>query len=148
MIVEELEPEHLEKIDLNKYEQETAEAFHVRLTHLVGLASLGPAYAFMENDKVIAVGGIAHLWGAVGEAWLLSSTKMQHYGIRTARAIKKRLLETEKEMNLTRLQAQAPVSHPSAHRWIKWLGMEQESVARKYTATGEDAIIYAKVRNT
>lgn len=149
MVIEELEPKHFEAIKLRPYEKETMAAFQVRLQALISAAVLGPAYAFIYNGEIVALGGIAMLWGKVGEAWLLSAEPMNRHGLVSARAIIRKLRQTEMELGdrLERLQAQAPVSHPSAHRWIQWLGLEKESVAKKYSATGEDAVIYAKVKN-
>lgn len=147
--VVEVEPVHFEKIVLRKYEKQTLEAFHAELHHIMQVAVMGPAYTVLCKGEVLAIAGIAMLWGKVGEAWLLSSTSIEKYGSAAAKAVIKKMAEVEAELgnNLTRLQASAPVSHPSAHRWLEWLGLEYESTAKKYSVTGEDCVIYAKVKN-
>ena len=146
MIVEELKPEHFEKIKLRQLEKETLEAFHTRLGQLVEVASRGPAYAVVQDGEVLVIGGLAFVWGRVWEAWLLSSEGIEQHPF-AARAIVRTLRATEAELGdrIQRLQAQAPVSQKWTARWFKFLGMKYESTARKYTALGEDAVIYAKV---
>lgn len=146
--VQDLEPHHLASIKLRPYEKKSIEAFHAEMSQIATAAVLGPASAFVRNGEVLAIGGFANLWGGVWEAWLLSAESIEVCGLSVARAIKKRFREVDAELGakIQRLQAQAPVSHASAHKWIEWLGLAYESTARKYTITGEDALIYARIR--
>lgn len=147
IVVEELRPEHFERVKLRQLEQETLDAFHVKLGHLVEQAARGPAFAFLKDGEVLAIAGLAFVWGKVWEAWLLSTDGLEKHRVPVTRAIVRTLRATEVELGgrVQRIQAQAPVSQPWAARWFEFLGLEKEAVARKFTALGEDAVIYAKV---
>jgi hypothetical protein len=147
VIVEELRPEHFERIKLRQLEKETLDAFHARLGQLIEVASRGPAYAVVHENEVLVIGGLALVWGRVWEAWLLSSEGLDRHHIAAARAVVRTLRATEVELGsrVQRIQAQAPVSQEWTARWFKFLGLTYESTAKKYTVLGEDAVIYAKV---
>lgn len=149
IVVEPIRAEHFERMKLRQLEQETLDAFHVKLGQLVEQAARGPAFAFVKDGEVLAVAGLAFVWGKVWEAWLLSTEGLERHRVPATRAIVRTLRATEAELGgrVERIQAQAPVSQPWAARWFEFLGMEKESVAKKYTALGEDAVIYAKVVN-
>lgn len=80
--------------------------------------------SFVEDEKIIAVSGIVHLYGDVGEAFNLR-TKYLH--ARHIKGIRSHLHGVSKLFD--RVQT---VSKPEWHKWHRALGFEREAIMRKF----------------
>lgn len=151
MVVRDVVPEDFERIEMREYESGTIlghdeEQNMARMNRMVHAVCMGPSKTFEDDlGRIVIIAGIVVLWPGVGEAWLLSARDAMEKGMGMARSAKRELERMAAELKLHRLQAHAPLSFVAAHRWLEFLGMEQESVAQKYTTTGEDAIIFKRI---
>jgi hypothetical protein len=100
--------------------------------------------AFMDNGKILAVGGVVPLWDGVGEAWLIPTKNMAGYEIPISRAFRINLDRAFTDLKMRRVQAAVKVGFERAHRLVQFLGMEEEGMMKKYGPDGADYVRYAK----
>ncbi len=144
MKIERTTPEHLAKIEPRRYEKETAEEMGVRIGELSSIMACGPCFTFIDGEMIVAIAGLASVWGKVWEAWLISTPYITS---KTGVAIKRKMEELIEDLGpkIQRLQASVAVTHSSAHRWIEWLGMKPEARLKNYSVLGEDVMMYARI---
>jgi hypothetical protein len=118
------------------------EAFEKDLIPLEGMA-----VAVHDSDKCIGVYGVVQLWPGVARVWSLFSEDviLEHptlLGLHIRRDLRK-----AEQLGFHRIEATTNVEHLIAIEFIQWLGFESEGLMRKYTPTGDDMYLFAKVSN-
>lgn len=101
-----------------------------------------PAWSLFADGRIIGCGGIFREHETCGTAWtmLLPDTgKHMRWVTRETR----RVLD---DSFLTRIQAHASPKFRPAARWLALLGFKYEGLLRKYTPTGADMWLFARVR--
>lgn len=132
----------LELVPLNRdhvvdvYPRRRGEALEFGLPEtmaLVGNACAnGIAYAAIDGDKVIAVGGVFLSHENVGSAWILGTDEIKEYSKDFTKILKESIPIIFEEMRLNRLQADVIMSQPNWIRWAKYLGFKEEGILRRY----------------
>ncbi len=130
--------EHLDKINL---------MFEMTKS---GKESLGSydgviGYTGMEDDAVLATGGVHPMWEGVGEAWLLVGKEGYDKPKTVAKWTDYLFQILQEEHKLFRIQASVAALDLTANRYAQWLGFEKEGIMRKYGPDGTDYIRYARV---
>ena len=130
--------EHLDKINL---------MFEMTKS---GKESLGSydgviGYTGMEDDAVLATGGVHPMWEGVGEAWLLVGKEGYDKPKTVAQWTDYLFQILQEEHKLFRIQASVSALDLTANRYAQWLGFEKEGIMRKYGPDGTDYIRYARV---
>ena len=130
--------EHLDKINLLFEFPKSARMDYQDNKLVIG-------YTGIEDDKILACGGVHKMWEGVGEAWLIVGKegydKPRTVGKYTS-YIFQHILE---EHGLFRIQASVSAIDERANRYAQWLGFEKEGIMRKYAPDGSDYIRYARV---
>ena len=130
--------DHLNKINLLFEFSQSAKNNYKDPDQLIG-------YTGVEDDAVLACGGVHRLWEGVGEAWLMVGKegyeKPKTVG-RYTQYIFQHILE---EHGLFRIQASVSAIDSRAIRYAEWLGFENEGIMKKYGPDGSDYIRYARV---
>lgn len=103
------------------------------------------SFTGLVNGTVVGCGGIYPVWEGVGEAWFLGSHLVHKHKAAVTRAVRQHLVGIMEEHNLHRVQAHVMEDWPGARRWIKFLGMEEEGVLRKFSPEGINYISFARV---
>ena len=99
-----------------------------------------------DTGEPILCMGVISLWHGCGEAWMLGSTKMSDHPVAIARAIKEVFLEYTLHKEFWRVQSNVRSDWPLAIKFIKFLGMQEEGLMKKFGPEGADYIRFAWVR--
>ena len=130
--------EHLDKINLLFEFSQSAKNNYKNPDELLG-------YTGIENNAVLACGGVHKLWKGVGEAWLMigrEGYERPKVVAKYTQYIFQHLLE---DNDLFRIQASVSAIDTRAIRYAEWLGFEKEGIMKKYGPDGSDYIRYARV---
>lgn len=112
----------------------------------IRLDGLGPAFTAMDGERVIGCGGVARLWGRVGEAWTIFGAEIQDHPIWLHRTVRTMLRDIMDGMGLDRLQVNVLATSERNCRWVFRLGFQAEGLMERFGPNGEDFIRYAMVR--
>lgn len=102
-------------------------------------------YTGMEDNIVLATGGVHRMWDGVGEAWLLVGKEGYEKPKTIAKYTDYIFQHIQEEHDLFRIQASVSALDETANRYAQWLGFEKEGIMRKYGPDGSDYIRYARV---
>lgn len=99
--------------------------------------------AYIEDGKIHAVAGIVPLWEGCGEAWAIPTKRIKQKKIVVARHFKNTFDLVSKDLGMRRVQAAVTMGHHEAHRLVRFVGMVEEGLMRKYGPDGADYMRYA-----
>ncbi len=105
----------------------------------------GLAMAIREEGACMGDYGLVEMWPGVARAWGLFSEELlkDHPGALCMHI--KRQMKQARWRTLNRIEATAGVDHATGIEFLEWLGFTREGLMRRYTPTGEDTYLYAKV---
>lgn len=113
----------------------------------------GPKYTLLIDHRPAAAGGIARLWGGVGEAWVMMGDLGRKHFVTTHRAIRKQFNNLSEPYypgfslpEFHRVQAAIPEDFPVGMRFAESFGLKCEAVLQQYGPDRTDFYLYAKVR--
>ncbi len=106
------------------------------------LAEQGLVWTGESDEGIIAVGGLAPQWKGRAVAWTVISEISGKYFMQIHRAVRDVLIHS----GFRRIEATVDVNFKQGHRWMKMLGFEPEGYMKAYTPSGDDQILYARVR--
>lgn len=97
------------------------------------------------------IGGIAvftymPLRKGVWNMGLVATDKFNKIHLSLTKLIIKSIIPTLDKAGAHRVEAQSIAGYSSVHNWLKFLGLEQESVIKGYGKNGEDFVNFAYVR--
>lgn len=136
------------------YEAKHLFAFNLQEGQKDTLCMLSPQYAqFLEGQfaftaldeegKIVAVGGLAEMWEGRALAWMLIDRDAGKHFVALHKVVKHMLAIAP----YRRIEANAAVEFPEAHRWLRMLGFEVEApLLRAFRGDGGDSSMYALVR--
>jgi len=101
------------------------------------------SYIVLEGTEPIGAFGLFTIWNGVGEAWLMSSPRLNKFPVFLVKNFRQ-LSDEVLRRGLHRIQILVHNTKTLA-RWAETLGFEYEGFLRKYTADGQDILIYSKV---
>ncbi len=108
--------------------------------------ALESAWAFtaLENDEVVAVGGIAELWANRGLAWTFIDRRAGRHFVALHKVVKN-LLDT---VPFRRVEAETACNFEQGHRWLRMLGFKLEAECMEaFRVDGGDSALYARVKH-
>ena len=105
------------------------------------------ARTMVVDDEIAACFGCQPIWFGVVHAWTALSPLALDHGLTLTRAIRRYLSEIEERDSLHRIQASVLDGFSMGHRWARVLGFHPECKMARYSPKGEDAWLYARVRN-
>lgn len=94
-----------------------------------------------ENGDVVACAGIVEYWEGRGEIWI-SVGKLRPGEFVALHRVAKRFVDLQP---LTRLEVAVETDNERGLKWMKMLGFEFQSLAKKYFPNGKDCWLLAKV---
>lgn len=103
---------------------------------------LGGAICAEEGDEVLGIGGVIPLWEDRGLAYLLLSRNAGRRLIRLFRVFELVIDAAPQK----RIEAYVRAGFTEGERLAKMLGFEREACLRSFFPSGDDGVIYAKVR--
>jgi hypothetical protein len=101
-----------------------------------------PAWSAFDGNQILACGGIHRDFETCGTAWslLLPSTARHMTGLTR---LSRRVFDASP---LVRIQAHASPTFKPAMRWLAMLGFKYEGTMRKFSPSGSDVLLFARVR--
>jgi hypothetical protein len=102
----------------------------------------GLAFAVIDGDRVVAIGGVRNVWQDRGIAWGLLASGIGATMVPITRAVRRFLSVCPTR----RIEAEVAADHEEGRRWIEMLGFEREGRMRAYWG-GKDFDLYARVRD-
>lgn len=107
----------------------------------------GPKLAAIRQDGTpVAIGGVATHHPGVGQAWLVGTHNIGLCGIEIAHACRKSIAALFADGGLHRIQAHSAAFHTDAHRWLKAIGLREESRLPGYGKGGEEFVVFSILR--
>lgn len=106
----------------------------------------GPKLAALVDGIPVAIGGVATHHPGVGQAWMVGTSDIGRAGIEIAHACRKSIAALFAEGGLHRIQAHSAAFHTRAHRWLKSIGLREESRLPGYGKGGEEFIVFSVLR--
>jgi len=91
----------------------------------------------------VAIGGVANWQPGVGQAWLVGTADVGLIGSEIAKSCRKSIEALFDTGTIHRIQAFSAATHTRAHRWLKAIGLHEESRLPMYGKNGEEFIIFA-----
>lgn len=104
------------------------------------------AYALIECNKVIAIGGVRELWSKRGEAWMIASKEINNYPISISKAALNVFCEADAK-GFKRIQCTVEQGFDSASLWIEKYGFHIECLMKSYDMNGNNHFLYARLTN-
>ncbi len=139
-------PEHIEQI---LPQEAQAEPLNLALGHQAianGIVTLEQAVVARDEDCILGVGGVTEVWPGVARIWALFSQKLiDEHAPSLARRVQRGVSQLWMSRRYHRLECTVLTDHEKGIEFLRWLGFEREGRMRKYTPTGEDSYLYAKV---
>ena len=130
-----------------QYEAFSGEAYDPeKIAAIVSLRD-GPGWVIVAEGKPIVVAGYAMIRPGVWQDWLLSTPEAWTTHWRGVTKICRRAMDAMLRSEAHRLQCVSLASRIHAHRWYRPLGLVQEGVLHGYGVNGEDAIMFARLRD-
>lgn len=103
----------------------------------------GPKLAALVDGDPVAIGGVATHQPGVGQAWMVGTHDIGIAGIEIAHACRKSIDALFDSGGLHRIQAHSAAFHTQAHRWLKAIGLREESRLHGYGKGGEEFIVFS-----
>jgi hypothetical protein len=101
------------------------------------------SYTARDNGVVVACGGFASMSKQRVTVWALIADRIGPSGMVKLNRAVKRGLDSRLEH---RIEAIVAANFPQSIRWVKMHGFKQEAIMKKYTDTGEDCLLFARVK--
>jgi hypothetical protein len=134
-------------------EREQYEAFtgapYSRDTMAMGLAlKPGPSWVLCGDGAPICAAGYDYIRPGVWQDWMINTPEAfgQHWRS-TTKHVRKGMNAMLDQADVHRLQCVSLASRVDAHRWYAVLGLAPEGTLRAYGANGQDAIMFARVKD-
>ncbi len=105
----------------------------------------GRAMAVHDQGRCVGAYGLLELWPNVARVWALLSEDLilQHPAVLGLHM--KRNLDEMMAHGFHRVEATVGVSHTAGQKFLQWLEFKREGLMQRYTSTGLDMYLYAKV---
>ncbi len=111
-----------------------------------GQVPLDMAVVARDEDCILGVAGVTEVWPGVARIWALLSQKIIDEHPRSmSRRVRRGIDQLWMSRKYHRIECTVLANHLKGVEFMEWLGFEREGTMRKYTPTGEDAYLYAKV---
>jgi hypothetical protein len=109
------------------------------------MASYGNAYAAVDQELVVAIGGLMNSRAGMGQLWIMGSDDIRRYARSFTKLIRELRDPLMEELNMHRIQAEVLVEEPTWIRWAHLFGMKEEGIMRQFTEDRKDCILMSYV---
>ena len=138
------ESEHMAKIDKADVDSDILEFVGDITDRAEIYAKSGPAITILENDTVLAIGGVLQYWKGVGEAWMMVSPEGRKKGLYLFKIMGRFLNDCFQNKLFHRIQASIVIGNTQAHKTIYRLGFVPECIMMSYGPNQEDFVRYVR----
>lgn len=107
------------------------------------LAQGGPAFTVFNDGEVVACLGVFDYWEGRGACWAVLSGDLKTLMV----GLTRRISAWFEQSDYRRLECSVDPNFPEARRWARLLNFQEEGLMRKYTPSGADHLLYARVRS-
>lgn len=98
--------------------------------------------ACLGDGMPAAVVGASLLWPGVAQVGMFATPRWREIAARLSRHVKHEWIPGLRAAGVRRAHAYSLASHHVAHRWIRWLGGEQEALLRGWGRDGQDFLLF------
>ena len=137
-IVENMRRDDLEEVIATRWNDD-AYGFAAECMNLPGVRLV----AKTPDNIPVAMGGVATWNPGVGQAWMVGTESIGLIGTEIAHACRKSIKALFETGTIHRIQAFSAATHTQEHRWLKAIGLHEESRMAKYGKNGEEFIVFA-----
>lgn len=134
-------PEHVERLRASPSQPHVATMLH-NTAYLQSLCA-SDSWTAAEGGRVLACGGLVHLWPGHAQAWALIAGDVGGGGMIKITRVAERMLS----LHAGRIEAIVAADFKRAHDWAVLLGFTRETpgVMQKWFPDGAAAVLYARV---
>lgn len=101
-----------------------------------------PAWAGIVDGQVVGCAGLVEQWTDRALCWALFSEAAGPHFLAITRFVQRVFAL----FHYRRVEAYVDPNFAEAQRWVRILGFEREGLMRAFTPTGEDNLLFARVR--
>jgi len=141
MQIEPFQPQHLKYLSLQPSQIAFSNFFDDE--YALSLKESGPSFTAIDKEEVVACAGIVHQWENRAIAWALISGMAGRNFIALHKAVQKFLDLSD----INRIEAYVDANFDAGHRWITMLGFQSEGTMRQFMPDGNDAVLYARLKD-
>ena len=103
-------------------------------------------YTVLDNGKPIVCFGLVKFWPHVAECWLIPDKRMiKKWKFQFHKGSLNFMEEAAKELNLHRIHVTVDKDNPVALKWIRRMKFSDECILTKYSYSGQDMVMYARI---
>lgn len=133
--------------EVDQFEAFTGEKFDVERVASVYSLREGPAWVLTVEGQPIVIAGFDMLRPGVWQDWLFSTPVAWEKHWRLVTKMSRKVMDAMLQSGAHRLQCVSLASRIHAHRWYRPLGLRLEGTLHGYGVNGEDALIFARLRD-
>jgi RimJ/RimL family protein N-acetyltransferase len=141
MRIEPFQPQHLKYLSLQPSQIAFSNFFDDE--YALSLKDSGPSFTAIDKDEVVACAGIVSQWNNRAIAWALISGMAGRNFVAIHRAVNNFLNLSD----VNRIEAYVDANFDAGHRWITMLGFKSEGLMRQFMPDGNDAVLYARLKD-
>ena len=134
-------PNHFDLLEMRDRERAV-----MQLDTITAIAQEGVSYSITWQGVFLAVIGMTEIWKGVAVSYVVPSIYAKKHPIPFVRTVKRMLEQTEKVMNLHRVQTDS-FDDEETNAWMEFLGFNDEGVMKRYSPLQEDYRRWARYRD-
>lgn len=133
--------------EIEQFEAFTGEPFNPDLVAAAYALRPGPAWVLTADNEPIVIAGFDMLRPGVWQDWMFSTPVAWEKHWRTVTKYCRKTMDAMLQSGAHRLQCVSLASRIHAHRWYRPLGLVLEGTLHGYGVNGEDAFMFARLRD-
>ena len=100
------------------------------------------SYTLLHGERAVACAGVVKHWEGRGEGWMFIGPHSRSELMFLCRAVKRFFAYCP----FRRVEAVVKDDFLPAHKWVRKFGFRVEGRLRSYSPSGEDMVLYSKIR--
>lgn len=150
-IVRQFEPKHLLEMNIRKEQYDALEFLinaHTRLEDYATMMFQKSSYAvtIYYKGKILLCGGIVHMWPGVGDGWFFFDEDTPEIFKEIPKTFVKGVRSYFNWVPLQRIQTIVDPEFPTAAKFLRFMGFDNEGIMRKYHSNGNDYYRFALIK--
>jgi RimJ/RimL family protein N-acetyltransferase len=137
------QPEHSNLIEKSQNDPDVDAGMFMGQDRSQLYAKLGKAITMMDDDKVLAIGGVVNIWEGVGEIWMIVSDDGRKKEVGLYKTMKD-FIDSCFLAGYHRIETSIVDRHRTAHRCILRLGFIPEGMMVMYGPHKENFVRYVR----
>jgi len=138
-------PEYFDLLELRDEEKPDLENDPTSRNKAISLIGISNSCTLLYNGVVLAIMGYYELWPGVIEVWVFPSKYIPQYARPYLRVVRRYIEGIFAHCNAHRLQTSS-IDNEMHTRWMGFLGFKSEGVMERYTTTGQNYRMWARIK--